>query len=318
MGQTMTITVYVGDVVEDLAIAACTSDASAKLIDSTNYQNLSTGTYYTSIGDLNRLRHFGSILQQADNIFYIEPAEWSDVKIKYWTEDYLSAFFYAGNKVINGFQISKSNDYEDILAISDTRKTNYRQLWIAGCSISHGVGVGVDQTFGKLLSDHLQIPVSFLTRSGSSIKWQADQILRSDLKKGDILVWGLTAINRASKWENSILSHCTISSTKDHNILQLLNSDQMIYDAVTAIHQVLNFCAKVDCKIILASLLAHGIEPYINNCSNFIGLEHHFGRDVGELYADLGTDGNHPGPLMHQYYAEEIIKKYHNLYRENK
>jgi hypothetical protein len=256
-------------------------------------------------------------LKQASNIVYIEPVKWSNIKLKYWTEDYLGAFFYVSDKIINGFQIDKSNDYDNILATSDTRKTDHQQLWIAGCSISHGIGVGVDQTFGKLLSNYLQMPVSFLTRPGSSIKWQADQILRSDLKKGDILVWGLTSINRTIRWENSTLLHCNTASTKDSNILRLLASDQMIYDAVTSIYQVLNFCSKIDCKIILTSLLAYGIEPYINNCKNFIGLQHHFGRDVGELYLDLGTDNDHPGPLMHQYYAREIIKKYHSLYGKN-
>jgi hypothetical protein len=314
----MTITVYVGDTSEDLAIAAKQVDTLAKLIDSTNYLNLSAGTYYISIGDLEKLSHFANILRQANNIFYIEPTRWSDIKIKHWTEKYLYAFFYASNKIIRGFQINKSIDYANILAISDTRKTNYHQLWVAGCSISHGIGVGKDQTFGKLISNHLKMPVSFLTRPGSSIKWQADQILRSNLKKGDILVWGLTGINRTVIWEKSVLSHHLISSAEDTNILRLLSSDQMIYDAVTSIHQVLNFCAKIDCKIILASLLATGIESYINDCSNFVGLEYHFGMEPDELFVDVGDDNKHPGPLMHQYYAQEIIKKYYSLYGENK
>jgi hypothetical protein len=314
----MTIDVYVGDVSEYLSVVALQADISAILITSKNYQNLAAGTYYTSIGDLDRLEQFGNILQQADNIFYVEPVKWSDSNMKTWTEEYLQSFFYANNKVIHGFCINESKDKSAILAQADTRKVKSAQLWVAGCSISIGIGVDATQRYGQLISNQLQMPVSFLSREASSLKWQADQILRSDIQKDDILIWGLTGIHRTPQWKNSVLRHYVPNYTKDPVVLEQLTSDHMIYDAVTSIHQVLNFCAKVDCKIILASLLAHGIEPYVHDCKNFIGLQNQFGRNSNDRFIDLGTDNLHPGPLMHQYYAQEIIKKYHNLYGENK
>lgn len=314
----MTIDVYVGDVSSYLSVVALQADTSAILITPKNYQNLSAGTYYTSIGDLDRLEQFANILQQADNIFYVEPVEWSDVKMKIWTEEYLRPFVYANNKVIHGFCINESKDKSAMLALADTRKVKSPQLWVAGCSISIGIGVDATQRYGQLISNQLRLPVSFLSRSASSLKWQADQILRSDIQKDDILIWGLTGIHRTPQWKNSVLRHYVPNYTKDPVVLEQLTSDHMIYDAVTSIHQVLNFCAKVDCKIILASLLAHGIEPYVHDCKNFIGLEGQFGRNSNDRYIDLGTDQSHPGPLMHQYYAQEIIKKYQNLYGENK
>jgi hypothetical protein len=314
----MAINLYVGDVSEYLSVIAKQSDQSAKLIDSTNYQNLSVGTYYTSVGDLDTLTHFGSILQQANNIFYKEPAVWSDIKIKHWTEEYLRAFLYSADKVIHGFQIDESKDKSTILSLIDTRKSNTPQIWNVGCSNTVGVGVNKDQRYGKLIGNYFDLPVSFLAEIGSSLKWQADQILRSDIKKDDILIWGLTGIHRTAEWSQSTLKHHNISTSTNHKILEQLSSDQMIYDAVISIYQVLNFCNKIDCKIILASLLASGIESYVHDCKNFIGLQYQFGRNSTDCYLDVGSDHKHPGPLTHQYYAQEIIKKYHSLYGNNK
>ena len=234
----MTINVYVGDVAEYLSKVAKQSDQLAKLIDSTNYQNLSDGTYYTSIGDLDHIIHFGKILQQSDNIFYVEPTRWSSINIKKWTECYLLAFFYANNKIIHGFQINKSEHKSVMLELVDTRKTSSVQIWNAGCSITFGTGIDESQRYGKLIGDHFNLPVSFLTKPGTSIRWQADQILRSNIKKGDLLIWGLTSIDRTIQWNQSRLVHVHRTTTDDPRLIEQLLSDQMMYDAVGYIHQV--------------------------------------------------------------------------------
>jgi hypothetical protein len=257
-------------------------------------------------------------LQQADNIFYVEPDKWSNLKMKAWTEDYLQSFFYVNGKTITGFKIQPASNKDNILALADTRKTSSNQLWVAGCSITAGIGVGADQRYSKLITDYFNLPISDLSALGTSIRWQADQILRSDIKKDDLLIWGLTGIHRTARWNDSTLSHYTINNTTSPVLLEYLTSDQIMYDAVVSIYQVLNFCTKIGCKLILASLLTKGIEPYLHDCKNFIGLHEHFGKESKELYADLGDDNKHPGPVMHQYYAREIIKKYYSLYGENK
>jgi hypothetical protein len=309
----MTINVYVGDILDYLAVIARRKDPTASLITSDNYKDLKPGTYYTSIGDLENLLQFSEILRQADNIFYYEPEAWSDKKIKKWTEDYLMSFSFQPDKNIYGFSVSVADDKSTILEKSSKRQTHFGQIWVAGCSISHGVGVTNDQKYGELISKYLSTPVSYLTAPGSSNRWQADQILRSNLQKDDLLIWGLTSIARTPVWKNDKIHHIN-STVATRQELVLLNSEQMTYDTVTAVYQVLNFCNKVGCKLVLASMLATGIEPYLHNCEFFIDLAGQYGRHVKELFADLGNDNSHPGPLMHQYYANQIIKKYNALY----
>ena len=75
------------------------------------------------------------------------------------------------------------------------RQTDDKTLWITGCSITHGIGVSKEQRYADLLEKKLGLPTVLLTQSGSSIAWQTDQLLQSDIRAGDLVVWGLTSFN---------------------------------------------------------------------------------------------------------------------------
>ena len=83
------ITIFVGDITEDLSLAACQFDPAARIITQDNNQNLDNGTYYTSLGDFKTLRPFIATLEQADELVYVQPTQWSDsaskVLLQHWT-----------------------------------------------------------------------------------------------------------------------------------------------------------------------------------------------------------------------------------------
>jgi hypothetical protein len=88
--------------------------------------------------------------------------------------------------------------------------------------------------------------------------------------------------------------------------LDRLDDHNMIYLALTKIHQVINFCRKIGANLRLACVLAdEEFSPYVFNLPNAINLS-----PVPEfaLWPDLGTDNMHPGPKTHQWYANEIYK----------
>ena len=316
----MTINVYVGDVSDCVGLQAKKADASASLLTPANYKNICNGTFYTSIGDLDNLNQFAYILRAADNIFYVEPETWSNRKLKEWTENYLVSFSFLPNKHVHGFAVNASlADVNNFLQLSAARKQKHNsQLWVSGCSISAGVGVLPEQRYGSLLAEKLNLEVSFLTSPGSSMRWQADQILRSDLQQNDILIWGLTGINRKVQLIQQQIRHINVQSTNvPTDELRYLTSDYVLYDAVNSIYQVINFCNKIKCKYILASPLPNGIESLLSKCNYFINLNGHFGRTANNIFMDTGTDNQHPGPLMHNYYADIIFEKYNTLYKES-
>ena len=305
------ITVYLGDVSEYLAIAAHSDDPNAKLITDSNCNDLIAGTYYTSIADIGGLNNLSTVLTLADQVIYAPPPNnrWSNSKMQQWSEDYLEVFSLR-TKVKN-FSISEPDNKSNMLALVDSRKTTDPQLWIAGCSISHGVGVDSDQKYGQLLADKLNLSASFLTYPASSVSWSADQILRSDLHASDTVVWGLTSSPRVSYWNND-LTHITPASYTTNPKLNrefsfdYFTSEDLVYREVLAVHQVINFCEKVGARLLLVSLLNDSLIKYIKDLPNFLMLYKLWGRDKDTIYIDVGSDQEHPGPETHSFYANEI------------
>ena len=314
----MTITVFVGDVTEYLASKATSTDPLATLITDDNYKNLKNGSYYVSIGDLSHLTYFANVLGQADTIVYAPPDKWSDQnrhgsKMKEWTERYLQNFYIV--KDIKGFSPTSKINPQLALVLVDQRRTSTKQLWIAGCSVSHGIGVDPRERYVQLVANALDLPVSFLTYPASSVQWAADQILRSDIRPGDILVWGLTGSTRVTYFDGTKVKHIVPSKyTKEPELdkivsIDTLTSDNTIYHNITTILQVINFCQKLNVKLVIANLIDDDLPLYFTNTDCFIMLHGLHGVDISDQLLDLGSDNSHPGPLTHQYYAEEILKK---------
>ena len=334
----MTINIYIGDTSENLAIAARTADPTAFLIDHSNFKEFldspkDNSTVYTSLGDLPKIltgtkkvpnynNAVYSLLDLADNIYYCSPDIWTDNKtidltnvtnsLQGLTEYILYEFKQQKNNVYN---LDLSNYSSQVYTeLVDVRKTNNQQLWISGCSISHGVGVDTNQRYGQLVADELNLPVSFLTAGGSSISWAIDQIVRSDICSGDIVILGLTQEVRFPYWTtDNNLWHITInhrdqaqrlSSTNltSDIIDRLITDDNCFYQSIIRIHQLVNFCNKIDAKLLIFGLLSsQSLALHLNNINNFVYYKNF---ESPNCNVDQGTDGYHPGPIQHKLYAD--------------
>jgi len=209
-----------------------------------------------------------------------------------------------------------------MLNLSNIRKSNDAQIWIAGCSISHGMGVKDHERYGELIAKELNLPVSFLTAPGSSIRWASDQILRSDIRPNDIIFWGLTSCHRFSCWDELTqeIVHTALRQYDDHYLdrrflkilinKQFLASDQMIYESLVSIHNVLNCCNKNNITLILSTLI-QGVEIYLQGVDNFVPLS-------TDRHLDRGTDNSHPGPKSHQFFKEKMLELYYQINGSNK
>lgn len=308
------IILFLGDVDEYLAKIALEFDINAQLVTKDNYQILKPGVYYTSLGDINDLKIFGMLLQQADKIIYKPPTSgvWSSGDdIRRWTEDYLNIFRF--RCAVENYTFPVQNN-SSMLELSDTRQVNSKQLWIAGCSISHGEGVLANQRYGTILSKKLNLPVSFLTHRGSSICWAADQILRSDIRRNDIIVWGLTDQYRLPFFSNGKLTHINGFTYAAYPELansvspNELSTENTLYRHITSVMQVLNFCNKIDATLIPVILLGNEFCSTLKNATDFVMLYNIWGRNKVDIHIDQGSDNQHPGPLTHQFFAEEIYQ----------
>jgi len=201
-----------------------------------------------------------------------------------------------------------------ICQLADRRVSDQKQLWAVGDSITAGYGITFEQAWGTILGKKLEFPVSRLAESGSSIEWAADQILRSDIRKDDLIVWGVTTLNRLPYYAPTVgVQHYTSQYSTDKKIRQLLiDDDFMYYKSISHIAQVVNFCNKVECKLLLVGLLSSERDYlYYRNFSNFY---QYFNPELQNKFVDLASDNIHPGPKQHALYADAI---YHQLELRN-
>jgi hypothetical protein len=226
-----------------------------------------------------------------------------------------------------------------VLHLVDSRKTKTSQLWIAGCSIAHGIGLDLlGQRYGQLVSDHFNTPASFLTQGGTSIEWSADQILRSDIQSGDTVIWGITGVNRFVHWnDNGVMfsvtpglfdpdnPHFIVGSSHIRNKTdmwkELMHDKSRLYHAIRQISQVIAFCKKINANLILGCHLelslkeqSDSLEAFLLETEHYIHFPHKsknwkFLWPTDYLqYLDKGNDNRHPGPLTHKQWADILIE----------
>jgi len=319
------LNLFVGDTTQDLADFAKRQDVNAYLIDSTNINQLHCGSAYVSLGDINDIKVFFDLLLTADKIIFVQPTKaiWSDGKTL--DDPYSMAWI-----TLHYIQVAKGQKniltenlptlFPDDLYTYFPRVDNHEQLWIAGCSTSFGTGVQVGQRYCDYLATQTKMNLQVLAEPGSSNRWVANQILRADICENDIVVWGLTTLDRFEwMWQDKI---CHIGATfyqtnPDFNTIiniDSLDSLQRIYESVCAIESVENFCKKVKAKLLLVGIHSNiNLSAYLSHKTNFLMIHGTTGFNWNSDFLDYGSDNLHPGPKTHKMYAEKILKKLKQL-----
>jgi hypothetical protein len=313
---------FVGDTDTYLNKCALQNDSTAYLVTQENATDSHINTVYTSLGDLDGAESFFRLLLSATEITYCPPTIWSDGKttedrysLAWLTEHYLGIVANLNNIKINGVLSVPIQ-----LSVEEQRKSDATQLWVAGCSTTFGTGVAIHERYANLLSSKLNLPVSVLAYPGASVSWSASQILRSDIQKDDLVVFGVSTYHRIAMFDRKKVCHVYTKNLKENsskfpelNILQL-DSDTRIYECISAIEQVINFCNKAGAKLILFGIHANiELSLAMSKYKNFVFYHGKFGTDFQDGWHDLGTDKMHPGPETHKTYANLIISKINEL-----
>ena len=299
---------------------AKSKDTSAMLITEDNVStNVSVG--YTGIEEFVDKKIFLNLLLSAEEIFY-HPETFDQIKFDFYnptnssqglTENFLllakQQDIIVHNLTFLGQETVISNR-KIYLKLSDIRKHAYGpQIWGVGCSCTYGIGVSVDQRYINLLGKRLNMPTNCLALPATSISWAADQILRSDIRKDDIVVWGLTAKYRLPLVVKNKINQLTAQSIdfidefdKKYLIQMLSDTANLDYRNFTSIDQVINFCNKIGAKLLLFGLLTDStVFLYLQHYPNFY--------QYSNEPVDLGSDNQHPGPKQHELYADVIIQQ---------
>jgi hypothetical protein len=311
----------VGDNSTALADYAKSLNATAGLCDFKNYKNIINklpSAVYTGIRDLN-LDQLKTILDLSTEIFY-QRGELTDEEhllVTAWLK------YFSHTKPVHNLSAIPTKSLELI----DSRKSENSQLWIVGCSISAGICVDPKDRWGQLAANELELPVSFLAVRSSSFEWAADQILRSDIRCNDIVLWQLHGGSRFLYYTKSG-DPIHVSSghyQQDPTFNKVINERNLLdlnhaYKNVNYVYQVKNYLDQIGCQYRVGLLLPLAkqhegvtLNALYNVKEFFVGYNHDFGdfnekNKLGLNFIDHGTDGIHPGPEQHKIYARQFIE----------
>lgn len=305
----MTITVFVGDSDESISEHAINYDQNAYLVDFSNFEKFLKTNFveniaiYTAHSDLPKITNdravLYEILNKADIIYYSPPKVWSDQQTDFFsvtnqkslTLFWLSLINSQKNNVHNLDLSEYKNNY--YIALRSVECNTGPKIWSAGCSIAHGVGVQQNQKYVSLISQAIDTPFVDLSLGGSSIEYAADQLLRSNIQSGDIVIWGLTEETRFLVWNSNLKK----VSAGNHTIETLTAT--RVYKSVTSVHQVSNFCSKIGARLILFPIICSE-----NFCLLLWDLKDFYPFPYQTKPVDYGDDNSHPGVEQHKIYAD--------------
>jgi len=197
----------------------------------------------------------------------------------------------------------------------NTRKTTDPVLWTVGASFTSAFGVEDEERWGHLVANELNVNEVNLAKSEASIWDGADQILRSDVQKGDIVIWGLPPAGRVEAVVENKLRSCPIRLAEEFDFftykLDHFHSNTQYLVGLREIHQVINFCNRLQVKLYIVNFTEPVWFPLaLRSYERFLNLQHTLdSRTFLPIMIDYGTELlDHPGPRQHQEYAEKISK----------
>lgn len=291
----------------------------SKLLDRSNLKktlsSIESNDYHTSIADIS-FQNIQTLAKSANEIILVD--------LNLYTDELQDGDYFQYGRLINElFRVKhkvKNFDWINNLNFNFFNKvikqrTDQSVLWTLGCSVTYGTGVDYPERWGSILSGKISMPEISLSLPGHSIAWCADQILRSDVKSGDIVVWGLTDVSRieyAKNWElksTPVTGYSRLPKDLQYYNLDYFDSQTKFVLSIKNILQVKNFCEKIGAQLILANLLdSTYFDSVFSKLPNYIGLCKENTYNEALVFLDLGSDNDHPGPKQHRYYAEQILK----------
>ena len=268
---------------------------------------LSADCLYTSLADIDVDRLL-ILCRNAKTIHYWPPTYWSDKDLCAITERFLTKIVKHHKLSVRNFVINE--DPTSSLVLLDQRKSDSGQLWISGCSYAYGFGLKDSQDrYIEIVAKSLDKPFSDLAGAGTSIGWAADQLLRSDIRKDDIVIWGITGINRVDYYiDNRQVIMPNLGGKLPSDVRRffdrLITDDNRVNQSIKSVHQVNNFVKKVGARLVVLfhsdlSLYEHSkiFEQYLWGVDGYIPISSR--QDF--------TDDGHPGIVTNKTWAREIL-----------
>lgn len=341
----------IGDTSTDFADRVKDTYSDAELF----LNNQHNPVLYGSLGD-STIEQILPLLMSATEIFFDDQI--ADQELKEYTYILLHRLITVTNKKVSGFNFkyfydnlankkfffNEDNslpknwlslfDYSEknFTGLLDYRKSSDNQVWVAGCSTANGTALpDISYAYASIVAKELNMPLSILGKGASTISFSTDQLLRSAVKPGDTVLWGISGVCRLSLFDKNLHEQFVTFNriergecSKEETIfaLESMNHNNQIATALRCLSQVMT---RFDCEGVKLKIIAH---PEINLPDQYLPLrstiETHPGfvnlhgnnyldaiysdiSDTLKFYKDFGNDNLHPGVQTHKEWAKIIL-----------
>jgi hypothetical protein len=306
-----TYDLIIGDNSTEIAVYAALMFEKTLLVTKDMYDQIDTFSFdclYTSLADIDADQLL-RLSQQANAIHYWPPLQWESKELLEYTVQVLT-------KIVSHYKIPIRNftvemDPTNSLTLMDYRKSSSPQIWVTGCSYAYGFGlIDSKQRYIEIVAEELRKPFSDLSSPGTSIGWAADQLLRSDIQQDDIVIWGITGINRVDYYIDNqqiivpgITNYPSAGLNKFFN--KMITDDNRVNQSIKSIYQVKNFVEKSGAKLVLIFHKKLNLYEYVKVFEPYL-----WALPCYALISDQqdSTVDGHPGPITNKIWAAEILQ----------
>lgn len=271
-----------------------------------NTKKYSGNVYHTSLGDISPQNLIKFVIDNK-----VDFVEFVDLPDRYKSTD-----LYKQSKLLASYfgAKGKSNiiDAPDQFLVCNTTRLDYSPvLWAFGCSLTYGVGVGVNNCYATLVSKSLDLPLSNVSLPGSSTRWSLHHLMNTNITKEDTVIWQITTMERFSIFEQGRSSEVMLKHATDKNWVLNQRDEQMMFDQLTLLNHGVMHLRAIGCKFVVVSL--DSVNAYSEKLTEQYVRYKEFVYVPGWI-CDLGSDRQHPGILSHKLLAEHITEtlKYTN------
>lgn len=267
------------------------------LLDNINTKLTST-EYHTTLADLT-IHELLSIVHYFDSIEYIDNNFIKDEEITIDTLNFLS---YVNTMHVNNFlgdEVLSFAEHSDINS-SYSKST----LWVYGCSHSHGTGLNHNsKPYGNHLAEGLNLPLKLITKPGSSTHWSLRQLINSNLKKDDIVVWQITSPYRLSFFNGKHVQEIVLANCNNRTLIETYTNEQCFFLQLSYVNIGVQYLRSIGVKFIVLCVDSRDMEfnyryskyPEFYCATNFA--------------VDRGSDNLHFGPLSHKNLANTLLNR---------
>ena len=195
------------------------------------------------------------------------------------------------------------------ISFADTRvnnRPNKPTLWVFGCSHSHGVGLlPNEKKFGEIVAESLNLPITLISKPGSSLSWSTRNLIAADIKPNDVVIWQLTTPHRISQYNGINTTEIMLAHSNDRHLLEVYDDNQIFFNHINLLNFGVQYLRRMGVKFVIVSILPkleNFFYEYLIEYSKYSEYCYTPGCQL-----DLGSDQVHSGPLSHKALAQRLL-----------